>query len=509
MIDNHIGVTDKYLSYPKPTQYWDLYMKDTNSCTPIVYEGRFTLTDLKQCNNLNWINNENWLNISGVFYINLISPMNKDIDIGYYYVYQLLSYPFIISISKTVNIISKTGISLFTLTMISVYKQENELKYRLFLLTQSADYLSLYVKQLITAPNDKLKIVNNNTNDSSPPCLAVRNNICSQLFEINAAPIKCANDIFSGEYGIRFGIKCNPTLDEINDMDKLQICNDWLLSNANKINDNNNTIDLFIDIEFQDTICDPQIYLIQFDANIEFYVDDAFSIKQQNDYRIGIDRIYVSIVLNLGGSHNYDILQTELINVWLCTTEYNNDILIVSQSGDNGGCFAVDIIDENQPYHIIQNKEINVDYQELAAIIYDNDPEINANETRFSFIVPSDISRTNLYIHSQIKIQLIEQDETETRRRLLTDDNVQDQIRHFMDYTNLILPDPIDQQQEQVVMNSNNNIDLYKIIITISIVVCVILAALLIYIIKQHRRNAQERENRRNTYREAEPHRIM
>ena len=195
-LDDHIGVTDKYLAYPKPTQYWDLYMKDTKSCTPIVYEGKFSLTDLKQCDNLNWINSIDWLNISGTFYINLVSPMNKDIDIGYYYVYQLLSYPFTISISKTINVISQTGISLFTITMISIYKQENELKYRLFLLTQSADYLSLYVKQLITAPNDKLNIVNNNTNDSSPPCLAVRNNICSQLFEINAAPINVLTIFF-------------------------------------------------------------------------------------------------------------------------------------------------------------------------------------------------------------------------------------------------------------------------------------------------------------------------
>merc|ERR1719297_409134 len=44
-----------------------------------------------------------------------------------------------------------------------------------------------------------------------------------------------------------------------------------------------------------------------------------------------------------------------------------------------------------------------------------------------------DIVRSNLYIHSQIKIQLSQNDEAKQQRRLVdAEDNVQDQVRHFM-----------------------------------------------------------------------------
>ena len=84
-------------------------------------------------------------------------------------------------------------------------------------------------------------------------------------------------------------------MDEIDDMDKLQICNDWLLSNANEINDNNNTIDLFIDIEFQDTICDPQIYLIQFDGNM----NSMLMMHLQLNNKMSIKLVSIEFMLQL------------------------------------------------------------------------------------------------------------------------------------------------------------------------------------------------------------------
>ena len=44
---------------------------------------------------------------------------------GYYRVYQLISQPFLIAVHKEINVISSIGIDLFTMAIISVYKEEN------------------------------------------------------------------------------------------------------------------------------------------------------------------------------------------------------------------------------------------------------------------------------------------------------------------------------------------------------------------------------------------------
>lgn len=45
---------------------------------------------------------------------------------GFYRVYQLLSQPFIIAVHKTVNVISSTGINLYVVTIIAVFKENME-----------------------------------------------------------------------------------------------------------------------------------------------------------------------------------------------------------------------------------------------------------------------------------------------------------------------------------------------------------------------------------------------
>ena len=45
---------------------------------------------------------------------------------GFYRVYQLASQPFVIAVHKTVNVISQTGIDLFVVTIIAVFKENME-----------------------------------------------------------------------------------------------------------------------------------------------------------------------------------------------------------------------------------------------------------------------------------------------------------------------------------------------------------------------------------------------
>ena len=76
-------------------------------------------------------------------YINVVSPLLKNSDSGYYRVYQLLSAPFVIAVRKVVNIISSVGINIFTATIIAVYKEDLETDFRLVIMTESADFLSM------------------------------------------------------------------------------------------------------------------------------------------------------------------------------------------------------------------------------------------------------------------------------------------------------------------------------------------------------------------------------
>eukprot|EP01084_Bolivina_argentea_P107624 192420_1 len=508
-LDNQIGQIDKYLAYPKPSKYWNIYMKNSE-CTPIVYEGTFNLNDLRECSDYNnsvkylkFVNTDKWMNISGAFYVNMISPMTKDVDIGYYYVYQLLSFPFVMSIKKNINILSSSGISLFTLTFVAVYKEDNESKYTLILLTEAADYLFLTVNKLLDSPSPNVLQIVERENDN---CLELRNNICSQLFEVYAFPIECPNNIFNGQYGIRFDIQCNPHIPELLRLDEiaknLKLCNNWLDAEIEDIEDN--TVDLFVDLQFEDTICDKSVYLIEFNANTFFYIDEKFTNLQtdvRNGYEMGSDTVFVSIVLSFNGA--YDILEAHLINVWLCTVDqkYDNDThFLIHQNGENGGCFATDIIDDNQPYFIIQNGEIGVGYNDLNPIIYERDNNLfsNSNEVRYSFDVPTDIIRNTLYIHSQITIKLIS-DEVNTinwainRRILIETGNVQDQVRHFMNSIYVIPTHDNDNNNQISLFIEWINVKTISLLIIISALIAVI-------IVLYHKRTARSTNPRINTY---------
>ena len=122
-----------------------------NGCNKIVYSGRFTWTDLRNCQDYNGnidsytqiVTDDNWLNLTGTFYINVVSPYWPTSDFGYYRVYQILSQPFVIAVSSVVNVLGSTGINLMTLSVIAVYKEDADNDFKLVLLTETADYLKL------------------------------------------------------------------------------------------------------------------------------------------------------------------------------------------------------------------------------------------------------------------------------------------------------------------------------------------------------------------------------
>merc|ERR1712228_1121303 len=172
---------------------------------------------------------------------------------------------------------------------------------------------------------------------------------------------------------------------------------------------------------------------------------------------------------------------------------------------------------DNQPYFIVQNNEIGVGYDALDVIIYDDeDNDFRSNEVRFTWVVPMDIVRSSLFVHSQIKIQLSQNEDTnadndDNRRLVETEDNVQDQVRHFMHKTQLNAARSLQEEEQQQndeddEDGDNRNYspfvwldDETMLFIAILFVLTSAIGIILAYA-RKRRRYAEANERRRNAY---------
>eukprot|EP01084_Bolivina_argentea_P311846 539838_1 len=86
-----------------------------DGCDTIVYARNFTWQELRDCSGFDntpfttVVYEDNKYKLSGTLYINIVSPFWYNSDFGYYRVYQLLSKPFVISVSSTVHVLGSTG----------------------------------------------------------------------------------------------------------------------------------------------------------------------------------------------------------------------------------------------------------------------------------------------------------------------------------------------------------------------------------------------------------------
>eukprot|EP01084_Bolivina_argentea_P181074 312767_1 len=413
-IPGHIA-NDNYLAYPPDTNYWKLTNDNDNQCSRIHYEGMFEWTDLVRCKTANGskhlihkeIDNK-WINLTGIFYVSIISPISSIYDSGFYRVYQLISSPFTIGISKSSSIISSTGINLFTMSLVAVYKEDNDQRpneddFKLIVLTESADYLYLSLPKLILTPNINSAefIINNNAYSGSNCIISTHTAICTQLWEIYALNVECPPNSFSGTYTIEWNATCDNNLEIIEN--KTNPCLEY-------INNYGATVLLSSDLIWSDDICDEQVWIIEFEGIMNFYIDQLFTQTQNNYlYIIGEDRIYVEIIINYPSS-TYSVFQSSLTNVWLCSIDpninrnNNEELIFISQDLTNLGCLDAENIDSDGPYWIIQNYNQQFLHKSTHHTVVDG----STNKIRFSFIVPDTIIRDTIYIHAQISLSLIE-----------------------------------------------------------------------------------------------------
>eukprot|EP01083_Nonionella_stella_P128771 390253_1 len=202
-----VGTVD-YLAYA-PGGDWSVELVTGDLCT-IKYSASFTWDELMDCTDssgskayITSTDNENDITLSGTIYVNVVSPFDYAADYGFYRVYQLISQPFQIVISKTVYVLGDVGINLLTMDIIAVYKEGEENTFRLIVLTESAEYLRLSREAEGTSyayvfdPTDTSNQISSShfatleAAETGTDCLGNKDYICTQLWQITASDVQC------------------------------------------------------------------------------------------------------------------------------------------------------------------------------------------------------------------------------------------------------------------------------------------------------------------------------
>jgi len=398
-------------SYPAywGTDQWNISQTVSGSpCTGVRWTGSWSWYDLMDCadygdttNFMEITEDSEWVNMSGAVVVNLVSPLGLNTDTGFYRVYQLASQPFLIAVHKTVNVISSTGIDLFLVTIIAVFKENVESDLEMVVLTESADFLMLTSPSILSEPTTYSLAFGNSGNDISSGCMT-SGSLCLQLWSIEADDIECPTDL-AGSYSFQFTADCNSAVSGY--ADAASTCNDYIASNSNSIS-------LSADLEWADNVCDPVLFDVEFSSEIVFYSDDSYGTEMGDDqYSLG-QQAFVEVVI--GDPSLFAANNVSLDNVWICTTHPDNEPLTVTQDLSSGGCLGGSM-DTGFPKHIVQSGVADSSVVKGNVTLYR--PFTN-NAMRFSFPIEYTVERTELYVHVQSTIDLTP---SARRRRLLTD----------------------------------------------------------------------------------------
>eukprot|EP01083_Nonionella_stella_P126421 382646_1 len=428
--DGQVGTT-AYLAYP-PGNKWDVAMSSDDLCK-VTYSASFTWDDLTRCTGYNGANglyintkdNEANITLSGTIYLNVVSPIDFGADYGFYRVYQLLSQPFMIVVSKTVYVLSDVGINLLTMHIIAVFKEDDGSTFELVVLTESAEYLRLSRSNLDLSyaqmfdPADDQNVITSTdltalrTAETGENCLGNKDYICSQLWQITAADAQCTNGgtDFSGIYSIQFEAMCRNATEIGSGLSNY--CSTWLGLHEEEIVDTaTGKVLLQASLTWKDEICDAKIFEVQFSATMQFYEDATWKTKVSDAhlYEVGHDTVYVRVTTAYP-STQYDVFSTQLLNVWICTFDPLTPPhhLSLIGTGDfnatNVGCFSGHRDDNSDRFlEHIYDLEVGTTLQEFA--LDEVRTDLSSNQIQFEFNVPKKVVRDALYIHAEIEVSL-------------------------------------------------------------------------------------------------------
>ena len=135
-----------------------------------------------------------------------------------------------IQVSKSVYVIGSTGINVMTMSVIAVYKENQDSDYTLVLLTETAEYMQLTNATLVSyvgtgdmnAHFASLTVLSDaETGTANEDCLNNKGFICSQLWKVFATQTSCdsaGGTVFSGTYRLKFDPQCRTGLSVVRDM---------------------------------------------------------------------------------------------------------------------------------------------------------------------------------------------------------------------------------------------------------------------------------------------------
>jgi len=352
--------------------------------------------------------------LQGTFFVELVSPYSmaqKD----YYRSYPLIQEDFVIALSRSVNVLSSTGVQLFISSVLAFTVSESG-DYQMTILIQSADFVELGMDQNVVAfpPGDlTVDSVETVTDD----CLVASSTTCGQIFTVTITT-ECSSIV---DLGGDWQFALTPNCRDANDT---TACDTFMgtLGETNKV-----ALDL--PVTFQDD-CSVDLFAVVFEGVLNFYTDSSFSQTPTDPFVIGQDTIYGEVVVDYLADEDgtdYEFLSVSIETVYVCTSPDAAALAETLNSDDVdgvGGCLS-SLVDST-PYIVIGDGA--GPYEGSTAYA----PSGN-DSARFSFLA-FDTPRETISVHVQLLLTLLTGDGEQRRRMLLEVEpsTAANQIDHFL-----------------------------------------------------------------------------
>jgi hypothetical protein len=235
------------------------------------------------------------LSLEGAFFVDMVSPYSMA-DSDYYRSYNVLQYEFAIQFSRYVDTLASTGIQLFS-SVVTGFSFDDDGQYRMSVLTQSADYISLTAGEVVVNPMAVSGIaVEEVTND----CLVSSSFVCGQIFAVTIpSNIDCTVSTSSGDDIVDlsglFQIAFSPQCRAVDGADTSE-CTGFM----EELGDSGILV-LDVEPQFVDETCGVNLFDAAFGADLTFYTDDEFSASVADDgsFVIAQDTIYGQVEMTL------------------------------------------------------------------------------------------------------------------------------------------------------------------------------------------------------------------
>jgi len=435
-MDLENAATADRMAYP-PSD-WSLTAVD---CHTVKYERTFSLADLTACTDADGetlVSKEEStekLSVEGAFFVDMVSPYSMA-DSDYYRSYNVLEYQFAIQFNRYVDTLASTGMLLFS-SVVTGFSFDDDGQYRMTVLTQSADYISLTANAVVVSP---VTVSGITVAEVTSGCLVTSSIVCDQIFAVTipsnidcAASTSFSYDVvdLSGLFQIAFGPQCRQV-----DGADVSEC-----TQLKESLDDSGTLVLDVEPQFVDETCGVNLFDAAFGADLTFYTDDQFSASVADDgsFVIAQDTIYGQVEVTLPSDDDavfaMNFVDVTIENVYVCTAADGTDLSAsLSASDGTGGCLS-SLVDTNGLYTVIGS---GADAKYEGKTGYAVSAE---NVARFSFSV-FDTARSTISV--QVEVLLTMQTENRRRRqRMLLEDVGSNQIRHFLGTVSIV-----DQEEE-------------------------------------------------------------